>query len=840
MDIRLKDNIDNLTLDYIAPFLWLHWEEDSLIINEIEKIYESGIRSVCLESRTHDDFMKEGWWEDLDVILCECEKRGMRVWILDDKHYPSGYANGVYENKKQLHAWGITENHTSVSGPVNEGCVISDGWLEDCDDELIAVVAIEQIPNSEKYNRIIDLTDKVKDGMVYLHLPEGLWQITFIIKTKRGIAPQYHSYGDKLNPDAIQYYIDEVYQPHYDRYSQYFGNTLLGFFSDEPSFNNNTFMGWRDVDFGKSFEHHPWHEGIMLRLTEIYGAETRKYLAGLWFNIDGVSDRIRYDFMNIVTDEYRNNFTNPLAQWCNDHGVMYIGHILEDNNIHATTGKGPGHYFRALDKQDMSGIDVVLHQIMPGLTECKSAGPTPYYHMNYNFFNYYLAKLSSSFAHIDPKKKGRAMCEIFGAYGWAEGTKLMKYLMDHMLVRGINYFVPHAFSPKPNDQDCPPNFYDSGRNPEFKYFGRSMNYLNRMCHMLSGGIHISSCAILYDAENIWLGGERVPLEKIGKKLYDNLLDYDILPADCLKEIYAKDCINGEKYKILLVPYSSSMSKTVINILNKVSIPVVFVIDGECKDAYGFETVEINKLVEYMNKYRDISSDYNGIYLRAFHIKRNGKHICMLSNEDIHNTISANLKFSFYDETSYIEYDAFENIAEKKYGEVSINLEPYNSTILVFDNNCGEIKEYKEKKIAETIPINAKWKISLAAENSSKFEFFTETDKLINITGAEGIGDFSGHMMYETTFKGNLGEGCIIDFGFVGETIEVFVNGHYIGNKQFPPYKFDISKAVVDGINNMTAIVSNHNGYSRRDAFSKYVLMEASGIMGPVLLKKYIK
>ena len=40
------------------------------------------------------------------------------------------------------------------------------------------------------------------------------------------------------------------------------------------------------------------------------------------------------------------------------------------------------------------------------------------------------------------------MCEIFGAYGWMEGTKLMKWLVDHMLVRGINWLVPHAFSPK--------------------------------------------------------------------------------------------------------------------------------------------------------------------------------------------------------------------------------------------------------------------------------------------------------------------------------------------------------------------------------------------------------
>ena len=31
------------------------------------------------------------------------------------------------------------------------------------------------------------------------------------------------------------------------------------------------------------------------------------------------------------------------------------------------------------------------------------------------------------------------MVEFFGAYSWAEGLPLMKYLADHMMVRGINH-----------------------------------------------------------------------------------------------------------------------------------------------------------------------------------------------------------------------------------------------------------------------------------------------------------------------------------------------------------------------------------------------------------------
>jgi hypothetical protein len=45
-----------------------------------------------------------------------------------------------------------------------------------------------------------------------------------------------------------------------------------------------------------------------------------------------------------------------------------------------------------------------------------------------------MAKLGVSFSHIDHRKKGKTMCELFGAYGHAEGTRMMKYIADHMLV----------------------------------------------------------------------------------------------------------------------------------------------------------------------------------------------------------------------------------------------------------------------------------------------------------------------------------------------------------------------------------------------------------------------
>ena len=63
----------------IMPFLWLHGEGEALIREGMARIFDSGIGAVCVESRPHPDFLGDGWWRDLDVVLDEAKKRRMKV-----------------------------------------------------------------------------------------------------------------------------------------------------------------------------------------------------------------------------------------------------------------------------------------------------------------------------------------------------------------------------------------------------------------------------------------------------------------------------------------------------------------------------------------------------------------------------------------------------------------------------------------------------------------------------------------------------------------------------------------------------------------------------------------
>ena len=161
--------------------------------------------------------------------------------------------------------------------------------------------------------------------------------------------------------------------------------------------------GYYDAKIGKHALALPWNESVLQRMTAALGYDPTPHLNLLWYEDDCNGDQqaeIRYTYMDTVTKMYSECFTGQLADWCHDHGVQYIGHTLEDMNCHMRDGIS--HYFRALDKQDMSGIDVVLHQILPGLEDYLHTAICAQGVAGGDFYHYILAKLGASLAHMTP------------------------------------------------------------------------------------------------------------------------------------------------------------------------------------------------------------------------------------------------------------------------------------------------------------------------------------------------------------------------------------------------------------------------------------------------------
>ncbi|MGL5173624.1 MAG: hypothetical protein ACRC75_07205, partial [Olsenella sp.] len=110
--------------NHIAPFLWIHGEDEETLREEIARIQDSGIGALCVEARPHKDFGGPGWFHDLEVILDECRTRGVGMWLLDDSHFPTGFANGeVMRNHPELCKKYLKLTTFDLVGPVESAGV---------------------------------------------------------------------------------------------------------------------------------------------------------------------------------------------------------------------------------------------------------------------------------------------------------------------------------------------------------------------------------------------------------------------------------------------------------------------------------------------------------------------------------------------------------------------------------------------------------------------------------------------------------------------------------------------------------------------------------------------
>lgn len=869
MDNRLKDIQNGKGGNYLLPFLWMHGEDEALVMDELDKIAQCGIKSVCLESRTHEDFAGEGWWQICGAVLREAKKRGMTVWILDDKHFPTGYANGLLMQKyPQRRKWHLVEQHTDVVGPQNGAVLLEHAGEEHTADERTVVAAVAYRRQEGSDERLcgepVVLTDRVKGPLLYWDVPEGCWRVFVLYQTREGAM--HPDYIHMIDPESVDVLIEAVYEPHYQHFGSEFGKTFAGFFSDEPCFGNGLFdaaggePGFYDFVIGTPHMALPWRADLLDRLTAEMEEDALPLLPLLWFAGGEKTARLRIAYMDIITKLYRDCFSRKLGDWCRARGVAYIGHVIEDQNCHTRLGHGAGHYFRSLEGQDMAGIDVVLRQIMPGMSHYKHTAVAYGGGTDPAFFDYLLAKLGASLADIQPHMRGRVMCEIYGAYGWAEGVPTMKWLTDHMLVRGVNCFVPHAFTSAFPDPDCPPHFYARGHNPQFRDFGLLMRYTNAMCHLLSGGRRIVSAAILYHAEAEWSGEGFMYTQEPAKALYDSQMDYTILPADALlgdARVKAGRLAVGEaEFPCLVVPQAAVLPRRLLDRIDEFArqgLCVIFVGNAPQTAAEGggytpgAETAVCaapDELPDLLREkgFADIQLAAPAPLLRVLHITRGESQIVMLFNEAMtpfNGRVCLTAGGRPYTGAA-LRLDLLagtECAVEAEPGGMPVQLAPYESCVLVYGG--GEAEQAQPENafaVKSRIPLET-FAITLRDGVDDPVLRPYRTEALLHdITGWEAQPEFTGIIRYETIFTAPAAGRCRLQLGDVGETAHVWLNGEFCGARICPPYWVDLSAAVRAGENRLVVEVANSLAYTVRDNFSRGMLLKASGLLGPVCVE----
>ncbi len=841
MNKALKKVLENKGGNYIFPFLWMKGESQEVIGEEIDRIYDCGIRAVCIESRPHPDFLGEGWWKDMDFIVAKAKEKNMKIWLLDDAHFPTGYANRLipekYPERKKAYinynvqdVWGA---RTEMTMPIDCMMQPRTTWLdlgkpadpeEREKNEPVSITAFLLVEDSRiDMASAIDLTPFYKQGQVKAQLPKGCWRIFTVYETRTdGGNPDYINIIDRASASVL---LEAVYEPHYQRYKEEFGTVFAGFFSDEPGMGNVQDFLMDDI-IGKKDMPLPWNQDVPRLLRERLGDDWARKLAALWTDTEDPAEasRIRLAYMDTVTRLYAENFCGQIGEWCRERGVEYVGHVIEDNGEHARLGCGAGHYFRAMSGQHMAGIDSIGAQIVPGGADVSHMG---FSKLSGKFFHYVLGKLGASSGHLDPWKKGRTLCEACGAYGWKFGVRDMKWLLDHLMAQGVNYFVPHAFSMADYpDPDCPPHFYARGNNPQYRHFAELMKYTNRMCELLNGGRHGAKTAVIYQAEAEWTGDYQ-DMAEVAEVFAKNQIDFDFIPIDTLADMEKYEggmsedgktlILNGQSYTLLAVPYSQYIPEVLNNfIAGNPDFDICFtgarpekVLSlREEKGCFAFAKtrplLSLEELAGYAReKASSIALDKYFPRMMVYDYEKDGK-VYMLFNSDMYEAYEGDVIIE--GEKRFVVYDGMKNrcvpavcVHENGRTRLCLTLPVYQSVLLIeMDEEDFEAAGMESQGEAglpgektEGLDLSRGWKVSSC--RSIDYPSFAREEKAETLAPySDKYPEFSGYIRYEKEFETAEDiRSAVLEPEYVYECMEVWLDGVNYGKCICPPYACEL-------------------------------------------------
>src|SRR5690606_7675367 len=122
------------------------------------------------------------------------------------------------------------------------------------------------------------------------------WRVFITFETRYGGSQGQSNYLNPIDKDSARILLDTVYEAFYERYSDDFGKTIAGFFSDEPGFYNDPVTFNFESKPGNGGAPLPWSREMPALLEQALGQDYRKHLYMLWQDAGEQSSTVRYAY----------------------------------------------------------------------------------------------------------------------------------------------------------------------------------------------------------------------------------------------------------------------------------------------------------------------------------------------------------------------------------------------------------------------------------------------------------------------------------------------------------------------------------------------------------------
>ncbi len=342
------------------------------IRRQLRDFRDHGVYGVVLHPRMglskRIEYLSPLYFRYLRTAVETAEETGMKIVLYDEGMYPSGSASGL-----------VVREHPE--------------WA----------------------SRGITLTEKLLPGdQVLCETEKGYLTERFSGGTIRGVhygeddgesrAPKS---ADILHPGAVARFMELTHEACFRELGSWFGSTIIGFFTDEPSI------------LGRNVENmFPWTAGF----AEVFRRAGGR-MEGLTGLFEGKENADTALYRRLIFQAEEQNYYAPLSAWCEDHGIALMGHPHQSDDIEMEK------YFH------IPGQDLVFRWVSPEKGDTEGMDST-------------MGKCSADMARHMGRKRNSNEC--FGACNregnpWHFTGSDMKWFIDYLGVRGVNLFIPHAF-----------------------------------------------------------------------------------------------------------------------------------------------------------------------------------------------------------------------------------------------------------------------------------------------------------------------------------------------------------------------------------------------------------
>lgn len=495
-------------------------------------------------------YLSEEYFDLVKYTVKTASELNMKIVLYDEGMYPSGSANGeVVRSNPDFAAVGIT---------------LSDS----CPENGVVIAA------------------KPKDGKYIVEKPCG--------GTIRGIhfgqddgEPDAPKAADILNPKAVEKFIELTHERYYSHLSEYFENTVIGFFTDEPNVLGRNSRGFL-----------PWSKGLLADFTAAGGNPDSLWTLFSKEEVRGKKEKEEAAFYREFIKQRLNNvYYKRLSDWCAAHGIALMGHPAESADIDEEK------YFH------IPGQDLVFRWVSPerGGTKGKDS---------------VMAKCSADAARHMGRRRNSNEC--FGVcvrnqIPWYFTGGDMKWFIDYLAVRGVNLFIPHAFYYSlagKRKEERPPDVGPG--NIWWEHYKLFSDYMKRVSYIMTDSKNCAKIAVFCESGDM-------PVEGV-EPFYENQIEFNYLQRSLLDKCEIRDgkvCMEGYEYEYVYGKSDSDTDKRLESAgVKRITDAAYFVGESKWKCDNGNLTKSV----------RDVVTESFCPNLRVTHIIKNGVSVYFVVNE----------------------------------------------------------------------------------------------------------------------------------------------------------------------------------------------------------------